>query len=87
MPTVTLVTRYPSAWLDYGYENEDKWTVYTMDVSRTGTVLLTKMADQDDEAPEWEKRMENVSREEALRLRGLLKDGQIDEILKKDWML
>ena len=57
-----------------------------MDVSRTGTVRFTKMDDQDDEAPAFEKRIEDVSQEKALRVWNLLKGGKIDDILKEDWM-
>ena len=76
---------HPNAWLEYGYENGDKWTVYTVDVYRGGTVIFSRFDDQDDLDPEFEKRMTGVSQERALELWKALASGDIDSLLAKSW--
>ena len=39
---------HPNTWLDHGYENGNKWTVYTLEISRGGIVIFRKRDDQDD---------------------------------------
>jgi len=69
---------HPNAWLNYGYENGNKWTVYTLDIYRDGMVIFSKRDDQDDLAPAFEKRMTRVSQEGALELWKALASGNID---------
>ncbi len=76
---------HPNAWLDYGFQNGDKWTVYTLDVYRTGEVRFTKWDDQDDDAPEFEMKMEAVGLEQASALWRLMADGKLDSLLEENW--
>lgn len=77
---------HPNAWLEYGYENGDKWTVYTLDVCRSGTVIFSKFDDQDDLDPEFEKRMTGVSQERALELWRTLASSDIDSLMTEPWL-
>jgi len=77
---------HPNAWLNYGYENGNKWTVYTLDIYRGGMVIFSKRYDQDDLAPEFEKRMTGVSQESALELWKALASGNIDTLMVEPWL-
>ena len=77
---------HPNAWLHYGYENGNKWTVYTLDIYRGGMVIFSKRYDQDDLAPEFEKRMTGVSQESALGLWKALASGNIDTLMAEPWL-
>jgi len=78
-------SEHPSAWLTYGHENGDKWTIYTMDIYRSGYVLFSKHEDQDDDDPAFEKKMEKVSEKTAIGLFNLLKNKKIEEIVELEW--
>jgi len=75
---------HPNAWLSYGQPAEDKWTVYTVQVSRDGRVLFYKLADQDDADPEFEKSMV-VGEVQALALFRLLAAGNVTALLAQSW--
>ena len=77
---------HPNAWLDYGYENGDKWTVYTLDIYRGGMVIFSKRDDQDDLDPEFEKRMTGISQESALELWKTLASGNVDALMAEPWL-
>lgn len=77
---------HPNAWLNYGYENGNKWTVYTLDIYRGGTVIFSKRDDQDDLAPGFERRMIGVSQEGALELWKALASGNIDTLMAEPWL-
>lgn len=76
---------HPNAWLVYGKQNSEKWTIYTLDVYRTGKVIFSKMDDQDNDDPEFEKEMASVSYERALELWRLLVHGKTDELILEQW--
>lgn len=78
---------HPNAWLEYGYESGNKWTVYLLDVYRGGTVIFSKRDDQDDLDPEFEKRMTGVSQERALELWKALASADIDSLMAEPWLL
>ncbi|HCJ56250.1 MAG TPA: hypothetical protein DHV55_01820 [Clostridiaceae bacterium] len=72
---------HPNAWLNYGYEDKDMWTVFTLDVYRNGTILFTKYKDQDDDEPEFEYTITNTNKDKAIELWKLLCNGNIDNVL------
>jgi hypothetical protein len=70
---------HPNAWLTYGEQTGQKWTTFTLDVYRSGTIIFSKMDDQDDDDPEFEKEISGASYEYARHLRDdgeLLADGR-----------
>lgn len=77
---------HPNTWLDYGYENGNKWTVYTLDIYRGGMVIFSKRDDQDDLDPEFEKHMTGVSQESALELWKTLASGNIEMLMAEPWL-
>jgi hypothetical protein len=77
---------HPNTWLNYGYENGNKWIVYTLDIYRGGMVIFSKRDDQDNLAPEFEKRMTGVSQESALELWKALASGNIDTLMVEPWL-
>jgi hypothetical protein len=76
---------HPNAWLIYGEQNGEKWTIHTLDVYRGGTVIYSKMDDQDDDDPEFEKEMNGVSLEHALGLWRLLAQGKTTVLVAEHW--
>lgn len=76
---------HPNAWLVYGEQNGEKWTVYTLDVYRGGMIIYSKMDDQDDDDPEFEKEMKGVSLERALGMWRLLAQGKTTVLLAEQW--
>ena len=76
---------HPNTWLTYGYENGEKWTVYTLDIYRDGTLAFSKMDDQDDDDPEFVKTMNNVKQERAFQLWKMLSNGNVDMLMKEEW--
>jgi len=49
-------------------------------------VIFSKRYDQDDLAPEFEKRMTGVSQESALELWKALASGNIDTLMVEPWL-
>ena len=78
---------HPNALLEYGYENGNKWTVYILDVYRSGMVIFRKFDDQDDHDSEFESRMTGVSQERALELWRALASGDIDSLIAEPWLV
>jgi hypothetical protein len=76
---------HPNAWLDFGFQNGEKWSVCTLDVYRSGTILFTRWDDQDDDDPEFEKKIESVPFDKACALWNMLARGDIDGINNEDW--
>jgi hypothetical protein len=76
---------HPNAWLEYGYEDGDRWTVHTLDIYRTGVVIFSKLEDQDDDEAVFEKQMNGVDRHSASRLWRTLARGDIEELEKERW--
>jgi hypothetical protein len=76
---------HPNAWLSYGSQSGDKWTVYTLDLYRNGSMMFSKLADQDDLEPEFERTKAHLTEDEALRLWRLLASGDLNALLKEDW--
>jgi len=77
---------HPNTWLNYGYEDGNKWTVYTLDIYRGGIVIFSKRDNQDDLNPEFEKRMTGVSQESALELWKALASGNIETLMAEPWV-
>lgn len=75
---------HAEAFLSYGHDNPGcepyRWTVYTVSIFRDGTASFMKMLDQDDDAPEYELRMNNVSIELALKLWEFLTGGNTEAV-------
>ncbi len=76
---------HPSTWLDFGQKACDAWTVFTLRIyrsgTRSGTVVFTKMADQDDDDPEFEHKLQFVTEGQALALWRYLAQGKTDVVL------
>ena len=77
---------HPNTWLEYRFENGNKWTVYLLAVYRGGIVIFSKLDDQEDIDPEFEKRLTEVSQERALRLWMALASGDIDSLMTEPWL-
>ena len=73
---------HPSAGLRYGF---DEGPMYELDVYRDRGVIFSKYADQDDDDPLWEYRMNDVSREKALGLWQHLIEGKLSELEAEGW--
>ena len=71
---------HPNSWLEYGFQNGDDWTVITVDVYRTGLALYSHLADQDDDEPRADHRLQNVTEDRALELFQLLANRDIDNL-------
>ena len=76
---------HPNAWLTYGFQADDKWTVYVLDLYRNGQLVFSCFLDQDDLDPEFERTMDCVTEQEALRLWRLLAAGKIELLTREAW--
>ncbi len=87
IPNVTEgdLAEHPNTWLEWGYQNGEKWTTFCLDAYRKGTLTFTKLNDQDDREPEFEYSLRNVPRETVLKLWKLLASGDTDAILDNPW--
>ena len=68
---------HPNAWLRSG---TDGGPMFVIDAYRTGTVILSKFADQDDDEPSQEATLSNMSREKILKLWTSLAIGDLRSI-------
>ena len=71
---------HPNSWLEYGFQSGDDWTVIIVDVYRTGLTLYSHWADQDDDAPRAEHRLQNVTEDRALELFRILANHDLDNL-------
>ena len=76
---------HSNAWLEYGFQNGDKWSKYILEVGRAGFVRIEKWDDQDDDDPEFEYAMNSVNRSNALEIWKLLLAGNVEDLVKLDW--
>ena len=54
------LAEHPSSSLTIGQQVEDRWTITSIDIYRTGLAILSKYADQDDADPEYVYRRDAV---------------------------
>jgi len=71
---------HPNAWLQFGYENGADWSLIVVDVYRSGAVSYSRWADQDDDDPVVEARIESVSETRANELLNMLLNRRLDEL-------
>jgi hypothetical protein len=76
---------HPNSWLTYGFQDDDKWTVYVLDLYRKGQLVFSCYHDQDDVDPAFERTMACVTEHEALRLWRLLAAGKIELLTREPW--
>lgn len=71
---------HPNSWLEYGYETGDDWSVITVDVYRSGAVDYSCWADQDDDEPVVQSRLDAVCESRACDLFQLVLKGRLDQL-------
>ena len=76
---------HPNAWLTFGFQNGDKWSVVTLDLCRTGLMVFTRYEDQDDAEPLFTQTKRDISESDAFRLWQLLASGEIDSLKREQW--
>ena len=74
---------HPSSWLTFGQQIENKWTIVSVDIYRSGLAILSKYADQDDADPEYEYRRDSVDEAKGLQLWDLLTRGAESELVAR----
>jgi hypothetical protein len=77
---------HPNSWLSFGVQTGDKWIVHILDLYRGGRLIFSKYDDQDDAEPVFERTKQYVSEQEAWRLWRLLASGEIESLMREDWM-
>ena len=77
------LAEHPSSWLTFGQQIEDRWTIVSVDIYRSGLAILSKHADQDDADPEYEYRCNAVDEAKALQLWDLLTRGAESELVAR----
>jgi len=77
------LAEHPSSWLTFGQQVEDRWTIVTVDIYRSGLAILSKYADQDDADPEYEYRRDAVDEAEGFQLWDLLTRGAESELVAR----
>ena len=68
---------HPNAWLTRG---SDDGPMFVIDAYRTGDVILSKYADQDDAEPEQSVTIRSVSKEVVVELWASLSKGEFERI-------
>ena len=74
---------HSDCWIDAG-DDDGKDKYYVLTIGRHGNACLSIAQDQDDD-PETELSMSEVSQEKALNLWKLLHAGEIEKLLAENW--
>jgi hypothetical protein len=76
---------HPNAWLTYCIQNGASTQVSVLDVYRTGLVIYSRYAHEEDPSPEFELQRRGVTEAEALRLWLLLANDATEELAQEEW--
>ena len=74
LPEADLV-EHPNAWMTRGWPDGASWALLVVDVHRSGDVIVSRWADQDDKTPLYEHRLPRLSAADCLILWCIVADG------------